>query len=92
MGKRGPNAKFTQISCPNQDCQHYGKLNEGNIVGNGTYQTKSRRIVNGGAKRKVYSICEEHSCNDSNYGNSNNFQNCEKIYINKSQTINDSDL
>jgi len=44
MGKRGPKAKFTQITCPNQDCQHYAKLNEGNIVGNGTYQIKSRKI------------------------------------------------
>jgi len=52
MGKRGPKAKFATVTCPNQDCQHYGKPKEGNIVGNGTYQTKSRRV-----RKYIYRTC-----------------------------------
>jgi len=44
MGKRGPKPKFTGIACPNNHCTYYGMVNAGNIVGNGTYQTKSRRV------------------------------------------------
>ena len=44
MGKRGPKPKFWNITCPNEKCQHYGISHHGNIVGNGTYPTKSGRV------------------------------------------------
>ncbi|MDR2544279.1 MAG: hypothetical protein LBD03_01830 [Methanobrevibacter sp.] len=40
MGKRGPKPKFTDVTCPNEDCEDYGKVNNGNIIGNGTYIDK----------------------------------------------------
>jgi hypothetical protein len=40
MGKRGPKPKFTDVPCPNEDCEDYGKVNNGNIISNGTYKTK----------------------------------------------------
>lgn len=51
MGERGPKPQFTDISCPNAKCKKYGHLNEGNIVGNGTYETSA------GTVRKY--ICRE---------------------------------
>ncbi len=44
MGKRGPKQKFLDVSCPNEDCRHYGVLGQGNIIANGTYQTKSGTV------------------------------------------------
>ena len=44
MGKRGSKPKFTDISCPNQDCKFYGIFGKGNIIGNGTYQVKNKRV------------------------------------------------
>ncbi len=44
MGKRGPKQKFLNVSCPNEDCRHYGVLGQGNIIANGTYQTKSGTV------------------------------------------------
>jgi hypothetical protein len=44
MGKRGSKPKFTDGSCPNQDCKFYGIYRKGNIIGNGTYQIKNKRI------------------------------------------------
>ncbi|MDR2461812.1 MAG: hypothetical protein LBD05_01245 [Mycoplasmataceae bacterium] len=44
MGKRGPKSKFTDVSCPNKDCDYYGKINSENIVGNGTYTTKNGKV------------------------------------------------
>lgn len=38
MGVRGPKSQFTDVSCTNPKCRFYGKTNEGNIVGNGTYE------------------------------------------------------
>ena len=52
MGNRGPKPKFNEIACPNNNCEDFGKAGCGNIVGNGTYDTKSGRV------RKY--IC--HSC------------------------------
>jgi len=52
MGKRGPKPRFNDISCPNEQCSLFGIPGKGNITGNGTYMTNSRRI------RKY--IC--HSC------------------------------
>lgn len=44
MGKRGPKPKFTDVACPNEGCKLHGIPGKGNIVGNGTYQTKSGRV------------------------------------------------
>jgi transposase-like protein len=44
MGKRGPKPKEHQAFCPNENCSLYGKIGHGNIVGNGTYQSKSGSI------------------------------------------------
>ena len=44
MGKRGSKPKFTDVSCPNQDCKFYGISRKGNVIGNGTCQIKNKRI------------------------------------------------
>ncbi len=41
MGLRGPKQKFLEISCPNEKCRDFGMLAQGNIIANGTYETKS---------------------------------------------------
>ena len=43
-GETGLKPKFTDVSCPNQDCKFYGISGKGNIIGNGTYQIKNKRI------------------------------------------------
>ena len=44
MGKRGAKPKFTDVYCPNQDCKFSSISRKDNIVGNGTYQIKNKRI------------------------------------------------
>lgn len=44
MGKRGPKPRFVDIACPNESCAHYGMTGLGNIIGNGTYDTKSGKV------------------------------------------------
>lgn len=44
MGKRGPKPKFTDVACPNEDCEYYGLTGKGNVIANGTYQIKGKRI------------------------------------------------
>ena len=44
MGKRGKAASFTDIFCPNTECEIYGKQGLGNVVGNGTYKTRSGAV------------------------------------------------
>jgi transposase-like protein len=44
MGKRGPKLKFTDISCPNKNCKFHGISGKKNIIGNGTYQIKNKRV------------------------------------------------
>lgn len=46
MGARGPKSSFTNVACPNRDCNHYGKVKQGNIASNGTKRTKSGRVRN----------------------------------------------
>lgn len=46
MGARGLKSSFTNIACPNKDCHHYGRVNQGNIASNGTKGTKSGRVRN----------------------------------------------
>jgi transposase-like protein len=44
MEKRGAKPKFTDVYCPNQDCKFYGIPGKENVVGNGTYQIKNKRV------------------------------------------------
>ena len=44
MGARGPKSKFIDEACPNKDCDTYGQKGQGNIAGNGTYQTRNGRV------------------------------------------------
>jgi transposase-like protein len=44
MGKRGAKPKFTDVSCPDKGCKLYGLTGKENIVGNGTYQIKNKRV------------------------------------------------
>jgi len=44
MGLRGPEQQFKDISCPNRKCRLCGILGEENIIGNGTYTTKSGTV------------------------------------------------
>jgi len=44
MGKRGPKPSFVDIPCPNKDCEDYGKIENENVVGNGTYNTKNGEV------------------------------------------------
>ena len=44
MGKRGAKSKFTDVYCPNQDCKFSSISWKGNIVGNGTYQIKNKKV------------------------------------------------
>lgn len=44
MGKRGPEPRFVDVACINPKCRHYGEMGVGNIVGNGTYQTRNGRV------------------------------------------------
>ena len=41
MGERGPKPKFVEQACPNKACRLYGQMGKGNVIGNGTYKTKS---------------------------------------------------
>lgn len=58
MTKRGPKAKFNHVSCTNRSCELYGKEGRGNVVGNGTYHTKS------GTVRKYICRCCNRVFND----------------------------
>ena len=44
MEKRGAKPKFTDVYCPNQDCKFSSIPGKGNIVGDGTYQIKNKRV------------------------------------------------
>lgn len=44
MEKRGPKPKFTNVACPNEDCEYYTLTGKGNVIANGTYQIKGKRI------------------------------------------------
>jgi len=41
MGVRGLKHSFTDAACHKKSCEDYGMTGKGNIVGNGTYQTKN---------------------------------------------------
>lgn len=61
MGERGPKPKFKDVACPNEDCKDYGKTGEGNVVGNGTYKTKS-----GTVRKYICRTCGKNFCDRTN--------------------------
>ena len=61
MGKRGPKPKFSDIACPNEKCDQYGLTDQGNIIGNGTYETKSGRV-----RKYICRTCGRVFCDRSN--------------------------
>jgi transposase-like protein len=61
LGKRGPRPRFSNVACPNEECEHYGLTNLGNVVGNGTYETKSGRV-----RKYICRTCGKIFCDRSN--------------------------
>jgi transposase-like protein len=61
LGKRGPKPKFSDVACPNEGCGHYGLTDQGNVVGNGTYETKSGRV-----RKYICRTCGNIFCDRSN--------------------------
>lgn len=61
MGKRGPKPMFSDVACPNEECKQYGLTGQGNIVGNGTYETKSGRV-----RKYICRTCGGIFCDRSN--------------------------
>jgi len=43
MGKRGPKSQFVNVACPNENCDLYGVVGQGNVVGNGTYVSRGKK-------------------------------------------------
>ena len=52
---------FSEIACPNEECKQYGRKSQGNIVGNGTYETKSGRV-----RKYICRTCGRVFCDRSN--------------------------
>ena len=61
MGERGPKPKFVDVACPNISCRDCGKAGFGNVVGNGTYWTKS-----GAVRKYICRTCSKSFCDRSN--------------------------
>lgn len=61
MGNRGPKPKFVDIACPNDFCADIGKTGLGNIIGNGTYQTKSGMV-----RKYICKSCGKVFCDRTN--------------------------
>jgi transposase-like protein len=61
MGKRGPKPRFTEASCPNEQCVDYGVVGKGNVIGHGTYETKS-----GTVRKYLCHSCGKMYCDRSN--------------------------
>jgi transposase-like protein len=61
MGKRGPKPSFVDVSCPNKDCEDYGKIEIENVVGNGHYETK-----NGVVHRYICRTCSKSFTSNAN--------------------------
>jgi transposase-like protein len=60
MGKRGPKSKFTDVACPNKDCKDRGVTGNGNISGNGTYQSRNKTV-----RRYRCSSCGKAFCDST---------------------------
>lgn len=52
---------FLDIACPNEECEQYGRTGQGNIIGNGTYATKSGRV-----RKYICRTCGRVFCDRSN--------------------------
>ena len=52
---------FSEIACPNEECEQYGRKSQGNIVGNGTYETKSGQV-----RKYICRTCGHVFCDHSN--------------------------
>ena len=61
MGKRGPKSKFVDIACPNDSCNQFRIKGQGNIIGNGTYTTKSGKI-----RKYICTACHVVFCERTN--------------------------
>ncbi len=61
MGKRGPKARFNEVSCPNSACSDYGIKGKGNVTGNGTYETKNGRV-----RKYICHTCSRVFCDRTN--------------------------
>ena len=61
MGKRGPKPRFVDMACPNDKCNQFGIKGQGNIIGNGTYPTKSGRI-----RKYICTACHAIFCERTN--------------------------
>jgi len=61
LGKRGPKPMFLDVACPNEECEQYGRTGQGNIIGNGTYATKSGRV-----RKYICRTCGRVFCDRSN--------------------------
>jgi len=61
MGNRGPKPRFINIACTNDSCAYYGKNGLGNVIGNGTYKTKSGRV-----RKYICKYCGKVFCDRTN--------------------------
>jgi transposase-like protein len=61
MGARGPKPRFVGVACTNVACEMHGKIGKGNIVGNGTYNTKSGRV-----RKYICRSCKHVFCDRTN--------------------------
>ncbi len=61
MGKRGPKPRFTEVSCPNDQCVDYGIADKGNVIGHGTYETNSGKV-----RKYLCHSCGKMFCDRSN--------------------------
>jgi transposase-like protein len=52
---------FLEVACPNEECEQYGCAGQGNIVGNGSYETKSGRV-----RKYICRTCGKVFCDRSN--------------------------
>jgi transposase-like protein len=61
MGNRGPKSKFTDVTCPNEACKDHGVTGHGNIMGNGTYKARNKRV-----RRYICHSCGKAFCDNTN--------------------------
>ena len=52
---------FLDVACPNEECEQYGRTGQGNIIGNGTYATKSGRV-----RKYICRTCGRVFCDRNN--------------------------
>ena len=76
MGARGPRSKFIDEACPNKECGMYGQVGQGNITGNGTYQTRNGRV-----RKYVCRSCGITFCGRKNTAFFNFKTNDEKVLL-----------